>query len=252
LNPTELESGAPTPNENPVSLGVGVERPLWSIGIATLASRREKLARLLAVLLPQCEADGRVEVLGFWDNGERSLADKRQVTLEAARGEFISFVDDDDMVDPQFVHWVAGAMTSGHFVRPSGGDALPDYIAFEHAYYISGVRQGVRILTGLQYTSWTDEPGGGVLYRDITQVNPVRTELAKTADFRAKSLGAEDWSYVCQVRPLLRTQVDVPRVLYHYFHDPADSNQYQLAPHQPLPRLEPASPCFRWIDEESS
>jgi len=88
-----------------------------------------------------------------------------------------------------------------------------------------------------------------VLYRDITQVNPVRTRIARQADFRAKSDGAEDWSYVSQVRPLLKTQATVGRVLYHYFHDPADSNQYGLAPHTGLPRLEPASPCFRWIGD---
>jgi hypothetical protein len=87
------------------------------------------------------------------------------------------------------------------------------------------------------------------LYRDITQINPVRTELARTADFRARSDGAEDWSYVSQIRPLLKTQADTGRVLYHYFHDPADSNQYALAPHAEYPRLEVDSPCFRWIGD---
>jgi glycosyl transferase family 2 len=244
-DPTSLGTGEITSNTRPDPLHV---QPLWTIGIATLASRREKLARLLAVLLPQCEADGRVEVLGFWDGGERSLADKRQVTLEAARGEYISFVDDDDMVDPEFVPSVTTAMTG-----PAEGTAAsqPDYIAFEHAYYVSGVRQPVRIITGIQYGSWVGDEPAGVLYRDVTQVNPVRAQIAQIADFRAKSLGAEDWSYVCQVRPLLRTQAGISKVLYHYFHDPADSNQYQLAPHQQLPRLEVASPCFRWIDEEN-
>jgi hypothetical protein len=220
-----------------------IERPLWSIGIATLASRREKLARLLAVLLPQCEADGRVEVLGFWDNGERTLAVKRQATVVQARGEYLSFVDDDDMVDPGFVEAVTACMAPGP-VAPA-----PDYVAFEHAYYVSGVRQPVRILTGLQYASWVDDAASGVLYRDVTQVNPVRTQVARQADFRVKSEGAEDWSYVSQVRPLLKTQTVIGRVLYHYFHDPADSNQYGLAPHTGLPRLEPASRCFRWIGD---
>jgi glycosyltransferase involved in cell wall biosynthesis len=229
--------------------GIQIERPpLWTIGIATLASRREKLARLLAVLLPQCEADGRVEVLGFWDNGERSLAVKRQATLEQARGLYVSFFDDDDLPDPEYVPLITAAMTG---LAEGTAASRPDYIAFEHAYYVSGVRQPVRIITGLEFGEWADDPAAGMLYRGVTQVNPVIAAAAKRADFRARSLGAEDWSYVCQVAPLLKTQARVEKVLYHYFHDPADSNQYQLAPHAPYPRLEVASPCFRWIDEES-
>lgn len=223
-----------------------IQAPLWSIGVATLASRREKLARLLAVLLPQCDAeDGLVEVLGFWDNGERTLADKRQATLGQARGRYVSFVDDDDMVDPQFVPLVTAAITERAMLDRS----WPDYIAFEHAYYVDGVRQPVRILTGLEHGGWVDDNAGGVLYRDITQVNPVAAVFAKAADFRAPSEGAEDWSYVSQVRPMLRTQTRIDRVLYHYFHDPADSNQTVLAEHRPLPRLEVASPSFRWIGD---
>ena len=216
--------------------------PLWSILIATLASRREKLARLLAHLLPQCEADGRVEVLGFWDNGERPVAVKRQALLMSAAGRYVSYVDDDDTVDPRFVAEVVAAMLPD-----------PDYVAFEHAYYVSGMRQPQRVLTGLHYKTWFST--AEVLARDITHINPVRTSIAQQADFTARPAaegGSEDWTYTETVRRLAQTEAEAGsgRPLYHYFHDPADSVQRQLAPHVALPRLEPGSPCFRWIEGE--
>lgn len=233
------ETGAAVASKEPWSWS---QEPLWSILIATLASRRDKLARLLAHLLPQCEADGRVEVVGFWDNGERPVAAKRQALLVSAAGRYVSFVDDDDTVDPRFVFHVSAAMA---------GD--PDYVAFEHAYYVSGMRQPQRVLTGLHYGTWYSTPE--VLARDITHINPVRTSIAQQADFTARPSaegGSEDWTYTETVRRLAKTEAEAApgRALYHYFHDPADSAQHQLAPHVAWPRLEVESPCFRWIEGE--
>lgn len=125
-----------------------MNEPLWSILICTLASRRDQLARLLGHLLPQCEADGRVEVVAYWDCGQTAVAAKRQALLGAARGEYLSFFDDDDTCDPDFVRLVTAAMATG-----------PDYVAFPNAYYVDGARQGVDIRVGLQYNGWSDEPG---------------------------------------------------------------------------------------------
>jgi hypothetical protein len=215
-----------------------IDDPIWTICIATLAGRREKLARLLAHLLPQCEADGRVEVAACHDNGQAPVAVKRQALLMGARGKYVSFVDDDDTVDPGFVELVTAAM---------GDD--PDYVAFEHVYYVGGVRQPQRVMTGLHLGSWTSTRE--VLNRDITHINPARARIAQQADFCAPSEGSEDWAYTTTIRRLAVTQVDVGRALYHYFHDPGDSVQYRLAPHVDYPRLEVASPCFRWVEVPS-
>lgn len=228
--------------------------PLWSILIATLASRRDLLAGLLGVLLPQCEADGRVEVIGCHDNGEHSLPVKRQALLAAATGIYVSYADDDDMVEPDFVAAVTGAMRPHALHSLPGGDHLtparPDYVAFDHAYYVDGALNAL-IRTGLQY----DRPGtgpGGELIRPVTHINPVRRALTAGLSFGGAAPG-EDRAWVLQVWPRLATQAAAGdgRPLYHYRHRTGDSVQRALAPHTGLPRLDVASPCFRWIDLEA-
>jgi glycosyltransferase involved in cell wall biosynthesis len=210
-----------------------IESPLWSVLVPTLASRREKLRRLLDVLLPQAEAHGGVEVVGLHNNGEKGIAEYRQALLEDARGSYISFVDDDDIVEPGFVEAVTAAMEGG-----------ADYIAFWNQFYRDGVKDDLETWTGINYNSWYDE--GHARIRDVVHVCPARAELAKQCDFRKESAGSEDWSYISQLRGLLQTQAVVPRVLYHYYWTSTDSVQHSLAPHTHSARLPVCSPAFRW------
>jgi hypothetical protein len=210
--------------------------PLWSILIATLASRRDRLAELLGVLLPQCDADGRVEVIACWDNGERSLASKRQALLAEAAGTWVSYCDDDDMVDGEFVREVTAVMLP----------AAPDMVAFRHAYYVDG-HLNATIVTGLQYGQ--PRTDGGEIIRPVTHIQPIRRVLTAGVSFGRSDMG-EDRAYVLQVWPRLKTQMDAGdgRPLYHYRHNPNDSVQRALAPHTGLARLDVTSPCFRWIE----
>lgn len=218
--------------------------PLWSLLICTVESRRDLLAALLDVLLPQCEADGRVEVIGCHDaghpHGGAPVGTKRQALLDAAAGEYVSYVDDDDMVEPDFVAACAQAM-----------DAAPDFVAFEHHYYVDG-HLDARVVTGLQYPEPADlapAPGGGppILVRPVTHINPVRRALTSQVRFPAMAGAGEDRDWVLQVWPRLHTQADAGRVLYHYRHRSGDSVQRTLGPPCGLPRLQVDSPCFRWI-----
>lgn len=218
--------------------------PTWSLCIPHLASRKAKLSLLLDHLLPQVEAVcPQVEVLAMYNNGERGLGPVKQDLLLASAGEYFSFVDDDDWVEPDYVDVILGAMSSE-----------ADYISFDHRYYVNGVQYPKPVRTGLELGGWAssqEDSERDFLGRDVTQINPVRMEIAKQADFTAPSEGLEDWSYVKVVRPLLHTQARIDRILYHYRHDVQDSNQRVLAPHTFDERLEVTSPCFRWIEPSS-
>jgi hypothetical protein len=222
--------------------------PLWSILIATLASRRDLLARLLAGLLPQCEDDGRVEVIGCYDNGQATLAVKRQALLAAAAGDYVSCVDDDDEVEPCFVEIITRAMTLSGYL-PAGGMAYgpvppPDYVAFSHAYHVDGAFHST-VVTGLTAGRPRDE--GGTIYRPVTHINPVRRALTAGATFGTGTGPGEDRAWVEQIWPRLATEVVTGMMLYHYQYRSHDSVQRALAPHDGRPRLDVDSPCFRWI-----
>ena len=214
---------------------------LWSILIPTLSTRTGMLAELLGVLLPQAEADGRVEVVGLFNHGDRPVGWYRQRLLDEATGEYVSFVDDDDTVDLSFVPLITAAMAK-----------RPDYVSFEQAYYVDGIPQPVRILNGLQYLGRADgyaNDGVHELARAVTHVNPCRAALARQARFDGTRGSGEDSDYVGRLAPLLWSQAIAGGVLYHYRHRPADSVQHALAggPVDVRPVID--SPCFRWIGE---
>lgn len=177
------------------------------------------------------------------NNGERGLGPVKQDLLTAAKGGYFSFVDDDDMVEEDFIPACLEAMESG-----------ADYISFDHYYYESGYRIPKPVRTGLDMPGWGSPQLDSelpYLPRDVTQVNPTRTEIARLGDFTAISEGMEDWSWVKVVRPHLKTQARIDRVLYHYFHDMQDSNQTSLRPHTYDERLEVGSRVFFWIPPSS-
>jgi hypothetical protein len=105
--------------------------PNWTILIATLGQRQERFQRLLQHLLPQIEqAEGRVNVLAYWNNGERPLAEVRQALVEEADGTHISFVDDDDLVASTYVSCILKKLTDTPGI---------DYVGFRLQCYVEPI-----------------------------------------------------------------------------------------------------------------
>ena len=53
-----------------------------------------------------------VELCYFMDNRRRSVGEKRNVLLDMAQGEYVSFIDDDDEIAPDYVQRVHDAIVS--------------------------------------------------------------------------------------------------------------------------------------------
>lgn len=180
--------------------------PTWTILVPTLGERRPLFERLMTGLLPQLDPfGGRVRVEGWFNNGSPSLPRIRQTMIERAGTDYVSFVDDDDLVSPEYVAEIVTAL-----------ETRPDYVGFQVQCYSDGAPTAVAHHS-LEFRKWRNLPGR--FERDISHINPIRTVLARKASFaRTRPGGAEDRDWAGQLRRarVLRTQVLVPRIMYHY------------------------------------
>jgi hypothetical protein len=185
-----------------------VTDPDWTVLIATLGQRTSRFTQLLRTLLPQVDAyDGRVTVTALFNHGERPLGHVRQALLDGATSRYVSFVDDDDELPGYYVDEVLPLL-----------DGV-DYVGWQLQCYVDGVAQKPTFHS-LRYRRWYEDRKG--YYRDVSHLNPIRTELARRADFRHGE-PPEDVSWVDQVRPHVKTEHYVDKVMYHYRSSARDS-----------------------------
>lgn len=104
------------------------DKPILSVLIPSIPERYGAAGQLLTQLQHQAAMagfGGRVEVLILTDNRARSIGLKRQALLEASRGFYVAFVDDDDQVLPEYVNRIAQG-ASCDWEEP------PEVLVFDH------------------------------------------------------------------------------------------------------------------------
>lgn len=77
--------------------------------IPTLNSRSSKLKSLLDQLLYQTQGKP-VQVLWMGDNKSVKVGKKRNMLLDIADGDFVSFIDDDDDISPDYISTILKAI----------------------------------------------------------------------------------------------------------------------------------------------
>jgi hypothetical protein len=227
----------------------GPSTPTWSIMIPTLGQRRDLLKRLLDHLLPQLEPyQGRFRVTALWNNGEWRMGVIRQKLLDSVDTDYVSFIDDDDMVADWYASEVEQALSSE-----------PDMVGWIAQCYSDG-RPTYRAIHSLEYSEWSAPrrakgKNAKMLYRDFSHTNVLRTAIAQLARFDVTRPGeAEDLTWVQQIRGKLARQVFVNKTMYHYYWSRTGSTWAQkygnitASPHQPL---EVDHPCFSWHREST-
>lgn len=209
--------------------------PTWSILVPTLGERRPLFERLMAGLLPQLDPyAGRVRVVGWHNDGSPSLPKIRQRMVETAKTDYVSFVDDDDLVSPYYVAEVVTAL-----------ETSPDYVGFQVQCYSDGAPTAVAHHS-LEFRRWRNLPTH--YERDISHINPIRTALARKVTFAVQRGRAEDraWADQLRQRKLLKTQVLIPRIMYHYLYAPSGSRWQVPKTIRPGDRAVIDHPHFTW------
>ena len=183
---------------------------LWSIGILTLPQRKEKLDKLLWYLeyIMPYGYNHRVEIIINEDDGTKSVGQKRNEVLDKAKGKYISFIDDDDIVQSCYLSKICMKLDKD----------LYDGIGFWGIYYVSE--------NPVMQFNHANVNGGhfkkdGKQFRPLNHLNPVRTKIAREIRFPDKNF-AEDADYCDRLLAsgLVKEEFVFDEVMYHYLFDP--------------------------------
>jgi GT2 family glycosyltransferase len=182
-------------------------RTLLSVCVCSIFSRANYLDRLLACLAPQWTE--RVEFLLAADDGQESVGAKRQRLLDQARGDFVVFIDDDDLVSPDYIAKVLGAI-----LRNSTIDA----VTYFSKRYCDGVYEA-----DCKYSITNPVNRDAVIINGIKtyrrfpyHVTPIRSDLALKVGFKPMDF-QEDTDFAERLRPLIKTEEFIPEFLYSYY-----------------------------------
>lgn len=172
------------------------------------------------------EADReRVQIMMLTDNKIMMLGEKRNVMVDAAQGEYVQFVDDDDRVEPDMISSVLAAIDAER----------PDVITFLASVTIDGGEPK----TCSYRLQWRRDENTPTEYRRLpNHLCAVRRELALRAPFPALPY-REDSGYSKLLRPLLKTEHHIPRVLYHYDYSTATTEAQASRVVAARPRRQP-------------
>jgi hypothetical protein len=176
-----------------------------SILICSLHARKKYLERLSNILKPQ--KTNEVEILCSIDNGESSIGSKRQKLINSAVGEYVAFIDDDDLVSDDYVKLIL-----------EGIKDKPDVIGIHLIMNTDGKLSG-KTYHSLKYDHWFDkdgdDPSWRYYYRNPNHLNPIRRELAVKSKYPNISNG-EDRVFSMNVLPFLKTEYYIDTPIYFY------------------------------------
>jgi len=151
-------------------------------------------------LLQPAEQD-EVEIISVIDNKKMILGDKRSKMVEMAQGEYVAFFDCDDRPSSDYIDQLLAATKQES-----------DVIVFDVMVSINGAPAKL-CQYSKEYNSDYNDLGG--YYRLPNHLMCVKRELAIQIKFKSVLFG-EDADYAKRLKPLLKTEYNIGKVLYYY------------------------------------
>ena len=181
---------------------------LLSILIPTLESRRmqcEHLCREIDRQILLAGAGDLVEVLTLRDSGSASVGEKRNQLVSSARGRFIVFIDDDDMVSSDYVDQLTKVLQT----HPEA-----DCVSFTGEISFRGAHRR-SMVHSIEFTDWHHRRGQYL--RPPCHITPIRREIASRYAFAEVDYAEDmDWSLRLSRDQALKREVILDRTLYFY------------------------------------
>lgn len=177
---------------------------ILSILIPSIPEHSTKLKALLKCLKKQKTED--VEILTYetshHKDGGLTIGSKRNDLIDEARGKYSLFVDADDVVTDDFVESILDGIKSNS-----------DVICYQVEY--NKVKTGFKKLVRYSKDYKRDSEIKELYLRLPNHLMCVKTNLAKRTRWKNMSYG-EDAEYSKRLKPLLKTEFQIDRVLYYY------------------------------------
>jgi hypothetical protein len=202
----------------------------WDALICSIPHRHATLLELLADLDRQWQPG--FGALLYRDNLESTYGAKTQALLDASRAQYVSCIDDDDLLAPDGVARVMAAL-----------QAQPDYVGFMVRWTTDGVLEAP-VEHSLVHSGWTNRDD--MLTRDITQFNPIRREIALLGAWEGGNGAEREWSNKVRASGRCREQAWVPGdPVYWYRSSAADTFKTERFP-LPAEKVPPV-PSYPWL-----
>ena len=196
----------------------------WSILITTLESRKASFEIIFKQLQDQIKAANlpdQIEIVVYRDNRELPVGAKRNILLETARGEYVSSVDDDDLVSENYITKVYNNLLQN-----------PDCVSLEGIMTFCDA-QPTKFIHAKKYLEYSSGPN--LLLRPPTHLDVIKTSIAKQFKFSDHKNWQEDreWALKISAAGAIKTEIHIDsEPLYFYKFDPYKSetfNQHDFA-----------------------
>lgn len=174
-----------------------------SILVCSIEKRKNFLDRLTSIIQPQLDNHLEAECVIVTDKGTMPIGRKRNILIKEASGEYIAFVDDDDIVSNDYVERILSALHSS-----------PDVVVFDVFRFDNGNEDRI-VKYGIEYAK--DYHDKKAYYRLPNHLMCVKKSIAEQVPFKALNFG-EDSDYAIRLKPLLKTQERINEILYQYLY----------------------------------
>ena len=177
---------------------------LLSILICTIPQRREFLRRLCEILyVGSLPYKDDVEIIIAEDDCIMSVGEKRNKLIEAAKGDYVVFIDDDDRVPLFYIDTLLPILKENKY----------DCIGFNFIFNYKGHANPSPGIASLKCKHWICDKAA--MTRPISHINPMRRSIAASVKFPLQNRG-EDALWAAEIAKKLSNEYYIDAYMYIY------------------------------------